>query len=66
MKDVTIMCRALDCHGNDGGRCRVLAKAINKKPCPFYKSKERLRVERMALTQDPINWTLYNSAKHIK
>lgn len=43
-------CDKRDCHGCDkNGFCTVLIERIKGKPCPFYKSKERLAAEITAL-----------------
>ena len=64
MRNGIILCELIECHGNENGCCRVLAEPITDKPCPFYKSKLRLALEREALKKD--DWALYRQAAQIK
>lgn len=38
----TIYCDKQECHGNKNGVCHVLAHRLDKKECPFYKTKDEL------------------------
>lgn len=49
MADFSFYCTQGNCHGNRCGFCMVLTTPVKGKPCPFYKSKLRLRLEREAL-----------------
>lgn len=47
-----MLCKILDCHGNDDGVCHVLEELFKERPCPFYKSKLRLQLEEEALEEN--------------
>lgn len=41
-------CQAKECFGNCFGKCHILTEKITDKPCPFYKTRQEVKNDRVA------------------